>query len=82
MDAIVSEWIASKTRDDVLEILDTHGVPVSPILSIRDIFEHPQFKARENIVEVHHPRLGKVKVPGIIPKFEKHLEVSVTLHLI
>lgn len=71
MDAIVSQWIASKTRDDVLDILDTHGVPVSPILSIRDIFEHPQFKARENIVEVHHPRLGKVKVPGIIPKFEK-----------
>lgn len=59
MDAIVSQWIASKTRDDVLEILDTHGVPVSPILSIQDIFEHPQFKARENIVEVHHPVLEK-----------------------
>ncbi|MFJ5965714.1 MULTISPECIES: CoA transferase [unclassified Bacillus (in: firmicutes)] len=71
MDAIVSQWIASRTRDEVLEILDAHGVPVSPILSIRDIFEHPQFKERENIVEVHHPRLGKVKVPGIIPKFEK-----------
>ncbi|KYD27532.1 CoA transferase [Geobacillus stearothermophilus] len=45
--------------------------PVSPILSIKDIFEHPHYQARENIIEVAHPRLGKIKMPGIVPKFEK-----------
>ncbi|WP_047153423.1 CaiB/BaiF CoA transferase family protein [Aneurinibacillus tyrosinisolvens] len=68
---IVADWIRTKDRDDLFEKLDEHGVPVSPILNIKDIFEHPQYKARENIVSVSHPRLGEIKVPGIVPKFEK-----------
>ncbi|WCK53253.1 CaiB/BaiF CoA-transferase family protein [Aneurinibacillus sp. Ricciae_BoGa-3] len=68
---IVADWIRTKDREELFETLDEHGVPVSPILSIKDIFEHPQYKARENIVSVSHPRLGEIKVPGIVPKFEK-----------
>ena len=68
---IVAEWISSLPRDELLKRLDSYGVPVSPILNIKDIFEHPHYQARENIVEVDHPRLGKIKVPGIVPKFEK-----------
>ena len=36
-----------------------------------DIFENEQYKARENIVEVEHLRLGKIKVPGVVPKFSE-----------
>lgn len=71
MNRIVADWIGSLSREELLDRLDSHGVPVSPILNIKDIFEHPHFKARENIVEVEHPRLGKVKVPGIVPRFDK-----------
>jgi len=68
---IVADWVKTKNRDELLEYLDEHGVPVSPIYSIADIFENEQFKARENIVEVDHPRLGKMKMPGIVPKFSE-----------
>jgi len=68
---IVGAWIATKERKDLLEQLDQFGVPVSPVMSIEDIFNDEQYKARENIVQVNHPRLGTIKVPGIIPKFEK-----------
>jgi formyl-CoA transferase len=68
---IVADWIRSLPRDELLQRLDEYGVPVSPILSIKDIFEHPHYQARENIIEVAHPRLGKIKVPGFVPKFEK-----------
>jgi crotonobetainyl-CoA:carnitine CoA-transferase CaiB-like acyl-CoA transferase len=68
---IVADWIRTMNRDELLERLDQYGVPVSPILSIKDIFEHPQYRARENIVKVNHPRLGEIKMPGIVPKFEK-----------
>ncbi|UOF91166.1 CoA transferase [Fodinisporobacter ferrooxydans] len=68
---IVADWILTMNRDELLQRLDEYGVPVSPILSIKDIFENPQYKARENIIEVKHPRLGQIKVPGIVPKFEK-----------
>jgi crotonobetainyl-CoA:carnitine CoA-transferase CaiB-like acyl-CoA transferase len=68
---IVADWIRTMNRDELLQKLDEYGVPVSPILSIKDIFEHPQYKERENIVTVSHPRLGQIKMPGIVPKFEK-----------
>ncbi|AXF55290.1 CaiB/BaiF CoA transferase family protein [Salicibibacter kimchii] len=68
---IVAPWIKQHTQDELTSVLDSYGVPVSPILTIEDIFKDPHYKARENIVEVDHPRLGKVKVPGVVPKFSK-----------
>lgn len=71
LQSLVKSFIGSQTKEELIAVLDHYSVPVSPILSIKDIFEHPHYKARENIQEVDHPRLGKVKVPGIVPKFSK-----------
>ncbi|MBO0603009.1 CoA transferase [Sporosarcina sp. E16_3] len=68
---IVADWVKTKNRDELQKHLDDCGVPISPINSIEDIFEDEHFKARENIVEIEHPRLGKMKMPGIVPKFSK-----------
>ena len=68
---IVSTWIKGHTQSELTEKLDSFGVPVSPIYTIEDIFNDPHYAARENIVEVEHPRLGKVKVPGVVPKFSR-----------
>ncbi|MBB6450511.1 formyl-CoA transferase [Geomicrobium halophilum] len=68
---IVAPWIQKHTQDELTSLLDKYGVPVSPILTIEDIFQDPQYKERENIVEVEHPRLGTVKVPGVVPKFSE-----------
>ncbi|WP_186365329.1 CoA transferase, partial [Bacillus altitudinis] len=71
MHPILSQSIPSKTTHHLLHILDTHPLPLTPILTIPHIFHHPQFKPPQNIVDVHHPPLRKVNVPGIIPKFQK-----------
>lgn len=71
VNGIVSDWVKTKTKDELQHLLDECGVPMSQIYSIKDIFEDPQYQARENIVEVDHPRLGKVKIPGIVPKFSE-----------
>lgn len=71
VNGIVADWVRTKTKDELQTYLDECGVPMSQIYSIRDIFEDPQYKARENIVEVEHPRLGKVKIPGVVPKFSE-----------
>jgi crotonobetainyl-CoA:carnitine CoA-transferase CaiB-like acyl-CoA transferase len=68
---IVKQWVATLDRERLLEKLDHFGVPVSPVMSIADIYENEHYQARENIVDVKHPRLGTIKVPGIVPKFEK-----------
>lgn len=66
---IVREFIKEFTQKELQEKLDSFGVPVSPILSIEDIFNDPHYAARQNIVEVEHPRLGKIKVPNVVPNF-------------
>jgi len=71
VNGIVSDWVKTKTKDELQSLLDECGVPVSQIYNIKDIFEDPQYQERENIVEVEHPRLGKVKIPGIVPKFSE-----------
>lgn len=68
---IVADWVKTFNRDELQKFLDDHGVPISPIYSIRDIFEDEHYKHRENIIEVNHPRLGKMKMPGIVPKFSE-----------
>jgi crotonobetainyl-CoA:carnitine CoA-transferase CaiB-like acyl-CoA transferase len=42
-----------------------------PILNIQQIFEHPQFVARETIVEVPDGPAGLVRMQGVIPKFSR-----------
>lgn len=69
--AIVKAYIKEHALVDLQTKLDQYGVPISPILSIADIFNDPHYAARQNIVEVEHPRLGKVKVPGVVPNFSK-----------
>ncbi len=67
--AIVQEWFLKHTMAEAMDILDKNGVPVCPIYSIADIFEDPHYKAREDLIQIEHPVLGKVTMPGIVPKF-------------
>ena len=68
---IVADFVKTLNRDELQALLDEYGVPISPINNIKDIFEDPQFQSRENIVEIDHPRLGSIKMPGIVPKFSE-----------
>ena len=52
-----------------VEVLEREGVPCGPINSLVEVFDDPQIKARDMLVEVAHPTLGKVKQTGIPIKF-------------
>jgi len=69
LDVIVREWVASLNYRELKELVDREGVPVNLVYSIADIFEDPHYAARENILEMPHPVLGTIKMPGICPKF-------------
>ncbi len=69
MDAIVRAWINLYNYDELKEIVDREGVPVSLVYSIEDIFQDPHYAARRDIVEMPHPTLGTIKMPGIFPVF-------------
>lgn len=72
IDAIVREWIGSLNYEALKAIADREGVPVSLVYDASDIFNDPHYAARNNIVEMPHPILGTIKMPGITPVFSEH----------
>ena len=61
LDEAIGAWIAERTADEVVEAFEEQEAAIAPVLSIADIFEDPQFLARETITTVEHPDLGPLQ---------------------
>ena len=55
------------TLEQVLEIFETHEGAVAPVYDIGQIFDDPQFIARNDIITVADPELGEVKMQNVFP---------------
>ena len=65
---IVTEWVASQDRPEVLEKCLAEEVPAGKVNSIADIFVDEHFLARGNLATVPAGNLGDVVVPGVVPR--------------
>lgn len=61
----------SKTRDEWFEILKQSDICAGPVYSLEEALNDPHNLAREMLVEVDHPTLGKVKQLGIGTKLSE-----------
>ena len=68
LDATVQEWVGQADAETVLARLDAAEVPCGRVNSVRDRFQDPQVRARENIVEFPSPLGGLLAMAGIVPK--------------
>ena len=68
VDALVQDWSASLPRDEILRLCEQAQVPCGSVYAIDEIFEDPQFEARENLAEIEDVRLGRLKVPSVMPR--------------
>jgi crotonobetainyl-CoA:carnitine CoA-transferase CaiB-like acyl-CoA transferase len=74
---IISRVIATKTMQEWLDLLNDAGVPCGPINTIDQIFADPHVLARDMLVDVDHPKCGKIKLTGCPIKLsETPAEVS------
>lgn len=71
LDAVLADWFGNRTYAEAKATLDAAGCPASLIYSIEDIFADPHYRERESIVEVDHPIVGTLKMPGIVPKLSR-----------
>ena len=62
-------WIGDRNLDDIMEQLIPAGGVVGPVYDVKQIMEDPHYHARNDIVELDDPDLGKTKLLGIVPKF-------------
>ncbi|RLI30897.1 CoA transferase [Candidatus Bathyarchaeota archaeon] len=65
----IADWVAERTCEEVVDALSKGGVIVAKVLSLEEVAENPQLRAREMIVEMEHPHLGRIRTTGFPIKF-------------
>jgi len=53
-----------QTRAHWLSLFEAHDIPCGPINDYAQVFADPQVRAREMVVEVEHPKLGRIRSLG------------------
>jgi formyl-CoA transferase len=71
LEGIVADWARQHDASEIDRILNDAGVICGPIYTIADIFEDPQFQARDMLLEHVDPEFGAYIGPGIVPKLSE-----------
>ena len=62
---IIEEWTLTKTKLEVMDILNARDIPCGPILSMKEIANEPALRNTGTVVEVDHPTRGKYLTVGM-----------------
>ncbi len=55
---ILEDWMADKTREDVVETLNASGMPAGPVYTAKDVFADPHFRIRGMLPVIDDPEVG------------------------
>jgi len=71
MARLLEEKLAEKTNKEWEALLDEAGVANGPILHIDEVFQDPQVLHQKMLLEMDHPRVGKIKTLGFPVKLSQ-----------
>ena len=71
IEGIVADWARERDAAEIDRVLNEAGVVCGPIYTVAEIFQDPQYAAREMLVEHVDPEFGPYVGPGIVPKFSE-----------
>jgi formyl-CoA transferase len=71
IDAAISEWTATLSVAQVLELLDAASVPAGRIYNVADIAADPHYQARDMILQTVMADGSTLALPGIVPKLSR-----------
>ncbi|MEM7344101.1 MAG: CoA transferase [Chloroflexota bacterium] len=72
---IVEAWMADKSQAEVVDALNSAGVPTGPIYSAEDVFTDPHFQTRNMLVEVDDPEVGPHTFARTVPHLSAAPEI-------
>ena len=55
----IEKWTMTKSKFEVMEILNPMNVPCGPVLSMKELAEEESLRASGTVVEIDHPTRGK-----------------------
>jgi len=62
---VVQAWCLEHDTQAVIEALNTYGIPACKIATMKDVVENPQLHHRGQLVEMEHPKAGKITLAGV-----------------
>jgi len=68
VDQMVTEWTLQHTQQAVIDLCEKGEVPCGPVAAIDELFDNPQYEARDNIAYIDDPRIGKLAIPNVVPR--------------
>ncbi|MDX2157635.1 MAG: CoA transferase [Hyphomicrobiaceae bacterium] len=71
LNALVDAALGHETQDYWIERLNKAGIPAGKVLTIREVFAHPQIAAQEMAIDVAHPGRGIVRMTGFPVKLSE-----------
>ena len=72
LDALVdtlTETLKTRTTEAWLQALEAAEVPCGPVLTLEQVYQHPQVQARNMDIEVEHPIAGRIHAIGFPVKY-------------
>jgi formyl-CoA transferase len=72
LDTLLRDWVAQRTSEECMAELAARKVVASRIFSVEDIVQDPTYAERDDIIELQDPQLGRVRMPGIVPRLVNH----------
>jgi crotonobetainyl-CoA:carnitine CoA-transferase CaiB-like acyl-CoA transferase len=68
---ILASVLKTRPRDEWVQLLNQNAIPCAPINTMDEVFQNPQVLHRNMLVEVDHPKAGKIKLVGIPVKYSE-----------
>jgi crotonobetainyl-CoA:carnitine CoA-transferase CaiB-like acyl-CoA transferase len=66
LDAYVGDWIAARTRSEVLEAFEQAGAAIAPVYDAKDLVEDPHVRATEMLTKVDDDELGPMLMHNVM----------------
>jgi formyl-CoA transferase len=66
LDEAVGNWIAVRTRAEVIAAFEAADAAVAPIYDVADVMADPQYRALESLITVSDPDLGHVTMQNVL----------------
>ncbi|KKM10104.1 hypothetical protein SY88_15815 [Clostridiales bacterium PH28_bin88] len=71
LNELVGSWMAKQDVATVERLLDEAGIPNGPVKTIGQVCRDEHARQRGTFAQIDHPVMGKIIVPGLVPRFSK-----------
>jgi len=75
---ILEEWMADKTRNEVVDALNQAGMPTGPVYTAEDVFADEHFRVRGMLAEVDDPEVGRYTFARSVPHLSAAPEIPLS----